>query len=324
MLPKICRRLRQTIVATAFLNAVAVYSNVGLAAQTVVKTVGKSKPEATNAHLETYKDLIIKAHNLTLQHDRLQASQILIRAIQREPKNTLASRELMRALDELANVFYTDKAQTLFVAAESQVDEKPREAIEQYQEALRVEDSNGAVLKSQARTYLRLFDCDKADAALKSLEALNPFSAETKLLRLQVWDCQKNLEPLAAVLATKDPELEPVEKFLRSLQMKDFFRRKDFKKARSLLTLWEIQMPEYPEVQYWKWLLSEQPQSQALSTPDRVAALKYTQQCQNLSPRRKKSYNFDVDLCKGKDAVDEFLKSSGFQHSAPIREDHHE
>ncbi len=55
--------------------------------------------------VEGYKDLISKARHLTFQRDRLQATQVLIRGIQREPKNTNAHKELLAALDELSGVF---------------------------------------------------------------------------------------------------------------------------------------------------------------------------------------------------------------------------
>jgi hypothetical protein len=78
------------------------------------------------------------------------------------------------------------------------------------------------------------------------------------------------------------------------------------------LQTWESQAPSYPELHYWKWQYG-----QLAGVPDRASAIKYLQLCQNLTPRKRKSYNLDVDLCKGKEAVDAFLKESGFVPSSP-------
>ena len=273
---------------------------------------GKSSAQAPGAKLETYQNLIQKAQNLTLQRDRLQASQVLIRGLQRETKGSVAYRELARSLEDLTSVFYTEKAQSLFATAESLSEEKPRESIEQYQEALRVEENNLAVLKSLARAQLRLGDCDNADQNVKKAESANPYSPEVRLLRLQVLSCQKSTEALSEKLAVKDAEMEPVEKYTKGFQIQDLLRKKEPKKAKAIETAWETQSPDYPEVFYWKWEISKQNGS-----VDRAAALKYLQLCQNMTPRKRKAFALDVDLCKGKEAVDAYLKegSSGAQPS---------
>ena len=261
---------------------------------------------------ETYHDLITKAQNLTLQRDRLQTSQVLIRGLQRESRNSSAYRELSRALEDLTSVFYTEKAQGLFATGESQMESKPHDAVDQFQEALRIEDGNVTILKAIARTNLRLAECSKADSAVKSAEAINPFSSEVKLLRLQVLECQKSYDLLTARLLARDPDLEPVEKFIRGLQMADLIRQKEIKRAKALLASWETQMPDYPEVYFWKWQFAKE-----TGEPERSAALKYAQLCQNLTPRRRKNYILDVDLCKGKEAVDVYLHDTGLPASKP-------
>jgi tetratricopeptide (TPR) repeat protein len=281
-------------------------------AKTNEKASGPTTGKSSTSQLETYRDLIQKAQNLTLQRDRLQTSQVLSRALGREAKGSTAFKELVRALDELTGVFYTDKAQNLFAVAETNSENKPREAIDNYLEALRIEDGNVTVLKALARAYLRAGDCDRADSTVKSAESVNGFSVEVKLLRLQVIDCQKKPELLTSQLSSTVADLEAAEPFSKGLQMKDLLRRKDLKKAKSALAQWENQNPENPELYYWKWQYGKQ-----AGAEDRSAALRYSQLCQNMSARKRKSYNLDVDLCKGKEAVDAYLKDSGFLPSAP-------
>lgn len=254
--------------------------------------------------LEDYRDLIQKAQNLSLQQDRLQASQVLVRGIQREGRGTQAFKELCRALDELTGLFYTERAQNIFSTGESLVETKPREAIDSFQEALKLEDRNVTVLKALARLHLRMDECDRAEGRVKQAEEVNPYSAEVKLLRLQTLSCQGGADVLVWY-AANEPDLEPVKKFARGLRIKALLRKSDFKKARAELSEWETQFAEYPEVFFWKWEVSK-----ALKSPDRTVAAKYLQLCQGLTPRKRKAYALDVALCKGRDTVEAFLKES--------------
>jgi tetratricopeptide (TPR) repeat protein len=161
---------------------------------------------------ENYKNLIEKARNLTLQRDRLQASQVLQRAIQKEPKTSQAYKEMTRALDELMLLFYTEKGQSLFTQADAAADSNPKAAIDSYQSALRAEDGNVSVLKALSRAHLRLEECDKADTYIKQAEAMNPFSPEVKLLRLQALNCSGMFTVLSQQLTANAEELSSVEK----------------------------------------------------------------------------------------------------------------
>ncbi|HWU44304.1 MAG TPA: hypothetical protein VN132_12725, partial [Bdellovibrio sp.] len=66
-----------------------------------------------NAKAETYKDIIEKAYNLSLQKDRQQALNILLSALQKEtrPQNIA---ELRKVLSDVSHVFFSDKAQQLY------------------------------------------------------------------------------------------------------------------------------------------------------------------------------------------------------------------
>ncbi len=272
-----------------------------------------SKPSTTQ---ESYKNLIQKAQNLTLQHDRLQSSQVLIRAIQREQKGSPAHKELMKTLEELTTVFYTEKAQSAFVAGESLIESKPREAIDSYVEALRLEDGNVSILKALARAHLFVSECDKADGYVRSAEGMNPFSPEVILLRVQTLGCSKNSDGLEAKMAAAQSDLEPLMKFARGIEIKDLARRKDYKRAKALLASWETLAPGYPEVLFWKFELSRL----SGGAVERQAAVQYSQACQNMTARARKSFNLDVELCKGKVAVDAYLRETGLKPSGPGQE----
>lgn len=240
---------------------------------------------------------------------------MLIRGIKRETRGSVAFKELTKALDDLTSVFYTEKAQTAFVAGDSIIESKPKEAIEHFITAQRIEEGNLATLKSLARAHLILGDCSKAQAPLTTAEEINPYSAELHLLNLQLLDCRKSHEILATKLQSPAEDLAPLEKFSRGMAMRDLMRKSDLKKARAQLTSWEKEMPDYPETHYWKWQLSL-----TAGSADRSAAVRYVQACQNLTPRRRKSYILDVDLCKGRVAAENYLKETGMRTTSPKEE----
>lgn len=271
---------------------------------------GNSKIRTANqaAAMETYRDLIQKARNLTLQRDRLQTSQVLIRGIARETKGSPAYRELVKELTQLSGVFYTEKAQSLHSMGESTVSTTPSEALEPFRQALREEDGNVTVLISLSRTHLVLGECDKAEAYIKTAQSLNPYSPEVILIQLQTLDCQKNFSGIEKILREKDKDIESIKPYLHSIHIKEAIRKNNLKKAKSLITAWELEATDYPEVYFWKWELSR-----LSGSGDRAAAVKYSNLCQNMTLRRRKSFIFDVHLCKGKEAADEWLRESGGQ-----------
>lgn len=300
---------RRSLTRATFV-ALAIFSlHTGAIAQSKTPTA-KNDNERPVGRLENYKDLIQKAQNLSLQQDRLQASQVLIRGIQRETRGSPAHKELVRALDELTGLFYTERAQSTFATGESLAFSSPREAIDAYEQALKIEDRNLTILKSLARLHLRRDECDLADVRVKQAEEMNPYSAEIKLLRLQVLSCQKNSEALMSRFAAFDQDLDSVKKFSLGLRMYEYMKAGDLKKARAVLAEWESLIPEYPELFYWKWELSK-----ASKSPDRLAASKYLHLCQGLSPRKRKEYSIDVNLCKGKETVEAFLKENEMKSS---------
>ncbi len=270
-------------------------------------------PDRQSSQLENYRDLIQKAQNLTLQRDRLQASQILVRALRREPKGSTGYKELVRALEELTTVFYTNKAQSAYSAGESLMIAKPKEAIEPLQEALRLEEGNVSALRALARTFLILEDCSRAEAQVGAAEALNPPSPEVKLLRLQVSSCFGRHELLSVQLAEAELAQEHIQLSTRGIMIRELIRRGDLRKAKGVLSTWESRSPDYPELHRWKWRVMQKAGSGSLAP-----AVRYVQLCQNLSLRKRKSYILDVELCKEKEAADEFLRQNRARPSEDI------
>jgi len=259
---------------------------------------------------ESYKELISKSQNLSLQHDRLQACQILIRALQKESKNSTPYRELKASLEDLSSVFYTDQAQAIYSQGEALVDTKAREAIDKFQEALKLEEGNMSIIKALARAQLKVDDCGAAAATLKMAESYDSIEGEYQLLRLQSLKCQKDYDAIMEVFNPKDGEVsrnadfDGVERFTKVFLVDEAYRKKDMKKAHQILSDWEAQAADYPEVYFWRWKLAL-----AQNGVDRASAQKYIQLCKGLTVRKRKLFNLDVELCKNTEEVEAKLKT---------------
>src|SRR5688572_23369428 len=93
------------------------------------------KPKAP----ENYKSIIAKAQELTLSQDRKTVTKILVDALEQEPRETKAFKELKKALAALSEMFYTEKAQRIYESARSVSDSDVGSAIDKYLEALTIE-----------------------------------------------------------------------------------------------------------------------------------------------------------------------------------------
>ncbi len=113
---------------------------------------------AKSTGIETYKDIIEKAHNLSLQNDRPQALRILSVAVKKETRPQ-AIAELKKVSRELSQIFLSDKSQQLYESGLSLKKIDPGEALDKIQEALKLEPENSLIVIEQARLQMMRGDC---------------------------------------------------------------------------------------------------------------------------------------------------------------------
>ena len=119
---------------------------------------------------ETYKDIIEKAYNLSLQKDRTQATAILLAALKRESKKTTAQKEISNALEQIAKIFLSDKAQQLYELGLSLKNTDPQMALGKLQEASRLEPDNLSIEIAMDRISIGSGDCDTAWNRLQKIK----------------------------------------------------------------------------------------------------------------------------------------------------------
>lgn len=251
---------------------------------------------------ETYKGLISAAENLSLQKDRLQATQILVRALQKE-KSLAARKELLASLHELSEVLYTEKAQHLFELGESLRLGQPALALERYGEALRLEPGNIAVLRAMARAQLTLGTCDRvSDTAAQGLE-LNPYSEELLLLRAQALSCLSRTKDSKLVLEKIDVKKSPLRFYFEAVRVQNLVFEDKLGLAEEDLKKLIEQDPTFAESYYWMGQIKAKQKSDPLEWNQ-----KYVRLCQALTPAIRRKYVNEPRLCLERKNVEQQIE----------------
>lgn len=152
-------------------------------------------PKTGAAKTESYKDIIEKSYNLSLQKERNQAISLLVSAFKKESKkNLVANKELKEALEQIATVFYTEKAQQMYELANSVAITDVNLALNQLREANKIEPENLIIESANIRLMMASGDCSGAEKRVeKWLDILN-MSETVALLHGQVKICNGKFE----------------------------------------------------------------------------------------------------------------------------------
>lgn len=255
---------------------------------------------------EPLKQTIEKAHNLSIQRDRFQATRLLVSLVKSDEKKYSKNQELLRELEQISTVFYTDKGQQTFELAFSLKSNDTSASLAKLQESLRLEPDNVTILRALSRHYLGQKECSQAQAHALRAQEVNPYAKETKLILAQVYACSDKKEDYFILRATQD------EKYLNSniywlvLEAEVLLKNKQTEKARDVATQAAKLDPKFPEAAYWLWQSS-------LETPTLAnkEAQKYMTLCKALSERSGRHYREEPFLCKRMTESEAFLSKPG-------------
>lgn len=250
-------------------------------------------PKPTATKKESYKDIIQKAQNLTLQLDRLQAAQVLTRVIKSESYNKKAQEELKKNLNDIATVFYTEKTQRLFEYAKFLLRESPQEAKEKYMEALKIEPDNILILLGSARLYLYEGKCEDAEKAMEKALEIDPFYPQLELADLQAKACLQNAEEFNKALSSYK-HLETIYPlYYQMVLAQKFFNQKQYVEATDHIEKAKQIDKEFPEIYFWE--------SQILEKQELVfknAASRYIRSCKTATKTDFIKYELEPRLCQ--------------------------
>lgn len=251
---------------------------------------------------ETYKDLIEKAYNLSLQKDRQQALNILTMALQKERRPSAVT-ELKRTIDEIAHLFLSDKAQQLYESSVSLRKLDLPQAIQKMSEASRIEPDNLTIVNELARLQIAKGECKSALDTVLTQKKFFSYSEELRLTRAQALACdekwaeyQKNLDPASI-------KKSALQKYWLALEVERYFDSKNYVKMQDALAHLKKLDDKYPEVFYWLWKIDHDQRK-----PNQEFAQKYVMTCKNISANQHRQYMIDPMLCRRVAEVEAELK----------------
>lgn len=250
---------------------------------------------------ETYKDIIEKAQNLSLQKDRGQAVLVLTKALARETKKSLAQKELTQALEEVSTFFYSDKAQQLYELALTLKTTDVPAAISKLQEASRIEPDNLLIQLELGRIQISSGDCSKALGQLKKLQEQFQFLETAQLAVGQAAVCAGNFEDYTTVKINVDMKKSALGLYWTIAELEYLNKTGSYQKLKELVL--QRQEASYPELLYWAWRADVDQKIKA----DKLGQ-KYLAACKNLSLRTARQHQYDPTLCKHLSEVETYLK----------------
>ncbi|MDG0814880.1 tetratricopeptide repeat protein [Bdellovibrio svalbardensis] len=263
-----------------------------------------SQSKAIANKSETYKDIIEKAYNLSLQKDRQQALNILIAALQKENRPQPVA-DLRKAINDVAHVFISDKAQQMFEAGISLRKTDLTQALGKLNEASRLEPDNTAILSELSRTMIAKGDCSGAQDLMSKQAKLLPYDEELKLTAAQAYVCQSAWVEYGKIYDSNEVRKSPFQKFWLILEVDRYFKTKNYTKAQEIAANLKKIDGKYPEVSYWSWKLV-----QVAKKPGLEDAQKYVITCKNISANQYRQYMIDPMLCRHVVEVEADLKGS--------------
>ena len=253
---------------------------------------------------ESYKDLIAVAQNKSLAKDRLPATQTLILALKKE-KSLVARKELLSALTDLSEVFYSDKAQQLFELGESLRFDSPQTALEKYGEALKLEPGNVSILRGIGRAQLALGTCEKvSDVAQQAME-MNPFADDLQLLRAQALSCLVRTKDSRAVIEKIDTRKSPLKIYFEVVKIQNLVFEDKFGLAEEELKKLIDADPKFPEGYYWMAQVKTRQKIEATEWNQ-----KYVRLCQAITSAQRRKYGPEPRLCSERKNVELALEQA--------------
>lgn len=259
--------------------------------------------QAQAANKETYKDIIDKAYNLSLQKDRSQAVSLLLGTLKKETKKA-GQKELVQALEQISQVFISDKAQQQYELGFSLKWSDPQAALNKLIEASRLEPENASIDMAIVQQQMMLGDCDGAASRSSKYRELANYLETWKLILSQTSLCEGKFEEYLSSKTNADLK-GPLAIYWLSLEIEYQFKSSQWQKAKEAAgNLTKID-PDFPESYYWHWKLS-----QATKVRADKEAQRYVSLCKTMKSRQQRAYSSEPFLCRRTTEVETFLKNN--------------
>ena len=235
---------------------------------------------------------IEQAQAAAVRKNRLEAVTILNKAIAAAAPPLRGRVKLIETENAIAKIFFTDKGQRLFEAGQSSMYDSPDTAMNQYREALNLEDNNILVLINIARLQMIKQDCAGAQVTLAKARSLYAYAPDAALLELRTVICQKNFEVFREKLKSLPALEKGQEMYLQYFNAQDLLQQKMWRRASEILQKVSDEDPKFPEPYIYLAKAGEE-----LGRDVEAFQTKYVSLCKNVSLRDRKRYAMEPLLC---------------------------
>jgi hypothetical protein len=267
---------------------------------------GAPATPAVSTQVNSATAVIEQAQGLALAKNRREALRILDEALQ---SPNLTAKNKLRILDAIRNIstlFFTDKGQRLYEAAQTAMFENPDMALTRYREALVMEDSNLLILTGIIHSQLAKLDCNGALQTVHTARMLAPHLTEPALFELRALICLGNYESFREKLKSLPTPDKTQDYFIQFLTAQDYMQQKLWKRAGDLLVHVIEDQAKFPEAYYWLYKARAE-----MDDSDPAFAQKYLSLCKNLTIRDRKKFRLEPRLCAAmKEVEDEVAKKT--------------
>jgi tetratricopeptide (TPR) repeat protein len=246
------------------------------------------------------------AQSLVLKKNRHEACAVLQNALEAGSLNNSGKQKVRDSLNSISKMFFTDKGQRLFENGQTALFENPDVATTQFRGALQLEDSNILILNGLAKIHLAKKDCEGALGFVEQARILNPWFPETSVLEMRTLICQKRFAAAREKGRTMPPLDKWNEAFVQYLSAQNLMEENLPRKAFELLSKVSEEFPKFPESYYFLAKAGGE-----LSKDTEPWLQKYASLCKALTPRDRKSFSEEPQLCAHlKDVEDELQKKT--------------
>lgn len=248
---------------------------------------------------------IDQAQALALKKNRVEACAILQKTIQALPNGGKGRSKLAESIKHISTVFFTDKGQRQFEAGLAVMWESPDIALEQFKQALELEDQNTLVLSNIARIQIMKQDCEQASVNISAARKLNAFDGDLIVLDARANTCLGKYEILRDKNKTQGLD-KWQQAMLWQLQAQENLEQKSWRKAHELAQKVAQELPGFPEAQFVLLKAGSE-----LGKDVDEATQRYITLCKAITNKERKQFSLEPRLCASlKDVENEFGKKT--------------
>lgn len=252
----------------------------------VILSEGKEKlleiPKEKN---KEYRSDIKEAEELIIKKNRLGAVKLLLKTLEKEKLNKVATSEIKKILKEINGLFLNEKVQQNYELALNLKNSDINQSNQKLEEALSWEPDNFNIISELARQKIKAKECKNIIGVLESAAGINPWDESINLTLGQAYVCNNDMDKLAQIiLRNKDSKRKKFSSEWLQLEFLNKLKNKEINKCKELLKEFKDKDPNNLQIEVLEAMLFK-------NNPASLA-------CKSMSPNLLWKYQFDPYFCE--------------------------